>query len=116
MNHQLISRRIKEIRTAILKMNQAEFAHALGLKSKSAVSMWENEHIEKCPSRKTSLDIAKLANISVSYVLGESDQKDPKISAKDELDILMDQIRTKNSEKQKELLDIIRNLVKISSD
>lgn len=116
MNHQLISKRVKEIRTEILKMSQSEFINALGLKSKSAVSMWENEEIEKCPSRKTSLDIAKLANVSVSYVLGESDQKDPEIAAKDELEILMSQIRTKNPEKQKELLEIIRNLVKISGD
>ncbi|MEK5205355.1 transcriptional regulator [Bacillus anthracis] len=116
MNHQLISKRVKEIRTEILKMSQSEFINALGLKSKSAVSMWENEEIEKCPSRKTSLDIAKLANVSVSYVLGESDQKDPEIAAKDELEVLMAQIRTKNPEKQKELLEIIRNLVKISGD
>lgn len=116
MNHQLISKRVKEIRTEILKMSQSEFINALGLKSKSAVSMWENEEIEKCPSRKTSLDIAKLANVSVSYVLGESDQKDPEITAKDELEVLMSQIRTKNPEKQKELLEIIRNLVKISGD
>ncbi|MBG9721758.1 transcriptional regulator [Bacillus mycoides] len=116
MNHQLISKRVKEIRTEILKMSQTEFINALGLKSKSAVSMWENEEMEKCPSRKTSLDIAKLANVSVSYVLGESDQKDPEIAAKDELEVLMSQIRTKNPEKQKELLEIIRNLVKISGD
>ena len=116
MNHQLISKRVKEIRTEILKMSQSEFINALGLKSKSAVSMWENEEIEKCPSRKTSLDIAKLANVSVSYVLGESDQKDPEMAAKDELEVLMSQIRTKNPEKQKELLEIIRNLVKISGD
>ncbi|HFJ9472426.1 helix-turn-helix domain-containing protein [Bacillus cereus group sp. MYBKT111-2] len=116
MNHQLISKRVKEIRTEILKMSQSEFINALGLKSKSAVSMWENEEIEKCPSRKTSLDIAKLANVSVSYVLGESDQKDSEMAAKDELEVLMSQIRTKNPEKQKELLEIIRNLVKISGD
>ncbi|WP_144508088.1 helix-turn-helix domain-containing protein [Bacillus mycoides] len=116
MNHQLISKRVKEIRTEILKMSQSEFINALGLKSKSAVSMWENEKIEKCPSRKTSLDIAKLANVSVSYVLGESDQKDPEMATKDELEVLMSQIRTKNPEKQKELLEIIRNLVKISGD
>ncbi|PFW97443.1 helix-turn-helix domain-containing protein [Bacillus pseudomycoides] len=116
MNYQLISKRVKEIRTEILKMSQTEFVNALGLKSKSAVSMWENEDMEKCPSRKTSLEIAKLANVSVSYVLGESDQKDPELAAKDELEVLMSQIRTKNPEKQKELLEIIRNLVKISGD
>ena len=37
--------------------------------------MWENEEIYKCPLRKTSLDIAKLANVFVSYVLSESEEK-----------------------------------------
>ncbi|MBO1583005.1 helix-turn-helix domain-containing protein [Bacillus sp. XF8] len=116
MNYQLISKRVKEIRTEILKMSQSEFVNALGLKSKSAVSAWENENIEKCPSRKTSLDIAKLANVSVSYVLGESDEKDPEIAAKDELDEVMLDIRSKNPEKQKELIELIRNIIKISGD
>ncbi|PFZ08406.1 transcriptional regulator [Bacillus pseudomycoides] len=116
MDYKLISRRVKEIRTDILKMSQREFAEALGMQSRSAVSMWENEESEKCPSKKMSLEIARISNVSVSYVLGESDQKDPEIAAKDELEVLMSQIRTKNPEKQKELLEIIRNLVKISGD
>ncbi|TNB92592.1 helix-turn-helix transcriptional regulator [Bacillus cereus] len=116
MNHQLISKRVKEIRTEILKMSQSEFINALGLKSKSAVSMWENEEIDKCPSRKTSLDIAKLANVSVSYVLGESDEKNPELAAKDDLEQVMIDIRSKNPDKQKELIEMIKQLVKISGD
>lgn len=116
MDYKLISRRVKEIRTDILKMSQREFAETLGIQSRSAVSMWENEESEKCPSKKMSLEIAKLSNVSVSYVFGESDEKDPNVTAKDELEDLMSQIRTKNPEKQKELLEIIRNLVKISGD
>ncbi|MDA1860932.1 helix-turn-helix transcriptional regulator [Bacillus tropicus] len=116
MNHQLISKRVKEIRTEILKMSQSEFINALGLKSKSAVSMWENEEIEKCPSRKTSLDIAKLANVSVSYVLGESDEKNPELTAKDDLEQVMIDIRSKDPNKQKELIEMIKQLVKISGD
>ncbi|WP_212934907.1 helix-turn-helix domain-containing protein [Bacillus hominis] len=116
MDYKLISRRVKEIRTDILKLSQREFAEALGMQSRSAVSMWENEESEKCPSKKMSLEIARISNVSVSYVLGESDEKDPNITAKDELEDLMSQIRTKNPEKQKELLEIIRNLVKISGD
>jgi transcriptional regulator with XRE-family HTH domain len=116
MDYKLISRRVKEIRTDILKMSQREFAEALGIQSRSAVSMWENEESEKCPSKKMSLEIARLSNVSVSYVFGESDEKDPNVTAKDELEDLMSQIRTKNPEKQKELLEIIRNLVKISGD
>lgn len=116
MDYKLISKRVKEIRTDILKMSQREFAEALGIQSRSAVSMWENEESEKCPSKKMSLEIAKLSNVSVSYIFGESDEKDPNVTAKDELEDLMSQIRTKNPEKQKELLEIIRNLVKISGD
>lgn len=116
MDYKLISRRVKEIRTDILKMSQREFAEALGIQSRSAVSMWENEESGKCPSKKMSLEIAKLANISVAYVLGESNEKDPNITAKDELEEIMLQIRSKDPEKQKELTEIIKNIMKISGD
>ncbi len=43
MDHKLISRRVKDIRTDILRISQREFAEALGIQSRSAVSMWENE-------------------------------------------------------------------------
>ena len=46
MNHELISRRVKEIRTEILKMSQREFSEALGV-SKPLISMWENINNEK---------------------------------------------------------------------
>ncbi|HFK1754712.1 MULTISPECIES: transcriptional regulator [Bacillus cereus group] len=97
-------------------MSQSEFINALGLKSKSAVSMWENEEIYKCPLRKTSLDIAKLANVFVSYVLSESEEKNPKLTAKDDLEQVMIDIRSKNSDKQKELIEMIKQLVKIAGD
>lgn len=48
-----------------------------------------------------SLEIAKLANVSVSYVLGESDEKNPDVAAKDEWERLMMQVKTKSPEKQK---------------
>jgi Mg2+ and Co2+ transporter CorA len=116
MNYQLISKRVKEIRTEILKMSQSEFINALGLKSKSAVSMWENEEMDKCPSRKTSLDIAKLANVSVAYVLGESDEKNPITSAQDEFEELITQFREKDPEKQKEIMKLFKDLMKITGD
>uniref|UniRef100_UPI0003650508 helix-turn-helix transcriptional regulator n=1 Tax=Streptococcus sobrinus TaxID=1310 RepID=UPI0003650508 len=74
MDGKKISRRVKEIRTEILDMSQSEFAEALDMKSRAAISMWENENSEKLPSKKASLKIAKLANVSVSYVLGESEE------------------------------------------
>ncbi|MBX0352163.1 XRE family transcriptional regulator [Bacillus toyonensis] len=116
MDYKLISRRVKEIRTDILQLSQREFAEALGMQSRSAVSMWENEESTKCPSKKMSLEIAKLANVSVSYVLGESDEKNPAVAAKDEWENLMMQVKTKSPEKQKELLDLITHLVKITGD
>ncbi len=78
--------------------------------------MWENEEIYKCPSRKTSLDIAKLTNVFVSYVLSESKEKNPKLTAKDDLEQVMIDIRSKNSDKQKELIEMIKQLVKIVGD
>jgi transcriptional regulator with XRE-family HTH domain len=116
MDYKLISRRVKEIRTDILKLSQREFAEALGIQSRSAVSMWENEESTKCPSKKMSLEIAKLANVSVSYVLGESDEKNPESVAKDDLEQVMIDIRSKNPDKQKELIEMIKQLVKISGD
>jgi len=116
MDYKLISRRVKEIRTDILKMSQREFAEALGMQSRSAVSMWENEESEKCPSKRLTLEIAKLANVSVAYILGESDERNPDITAKDDLEQVMKDIRSKNPEKQKELIEMIKRLVKISGD
>ncbi|HDR8112297.1 TPA: helix-turn-helix transcriptional regulator [Bacillus cereus] len=116
MNYQLISKRVKEIRTDILKMSQSEFINALGLKSKSAVSMWENEEMAKCPSRKTSLDIAKLANVSVAYVLGEADEKNPITSSQDEFEGLITQFREKDPEKQKEIMKLFKDLMRITGD
>jgi len=78
--------------------------------------MWENEEIYKCPSRKTSLDIDKLTNVFVSYVLSESKEKNPKLTAKDDLEQVMIDIRSKNSDKQKELIEMIKQLVKIAGD
>ncbi|MES9783911.1 helix-turn-helix transcriptional regulator, partial [Bacillus thuringiensis] len=50
MDYKLISRRVKEIRTDILQLSQREFAEALGMQSRSAVSMCENEESTQCPS------------------------------------------------------------------
>ena len=47
---------------------------------------------------------------------GETDEKNPDVAAKDEWEKLMMQVKTKSPEKQKELLDLITNLVKISGD
>jgi len=115
MNNELISRRLKEIRTETLRMSQKEFSESLGV-SKPLISMWENVNNEKGPSKEMAIKVARLANISVAYVLGESNEKDPNITAKDELEEIMLQIRSKNPEKQKELTEIIKNIMKITGD
>ncbi|MCQ6284875.1 helix-turn-helix domain-containing protein [Bacillus cereus] len=116
MDYKLISRRIKDIRTNVLQLSQREFAEVLGMQSRSAISMWENEDSKKCPSKRMSLKIAKLANISVSYVLGESNERNPELAAQDEWTQIMAQVKSKTPEKQKELLALIQNLVKITGD
>lgn len=116
MDHKLISRRVKEIRTEILKLSQREFAEALGIQSRSAVSMWENEESTKCPSKKMSIEISKLAKVSVSYVLGESDEKNTITSAQDEFEELITQFREKDPGKQKEIMKLFKDLMKITGD
>ena len=48
-----------------------------------------------------SLKIAKLANISVSYVLGESNEKNPELAIQNEWKQIMSQVKSKTPEKQK---------------
>ncbi|ANT40401.1 transcriptional regulator [Bacillus phage PfEFR-5] len=71
MNHKLISKRVKEIRTEILKMSQSEFINALGLKSKSAVSMWENEEIDN-----KMIHIDRTINYHAYTPTGQKNSKD----------------------------------------
>ncbi|HDR7766287.1 helix-turn-helix transcriptional regulator [Bacillus cereus group sp. Bc002] len=115
MNHELISRRVKEIRTEILKMSQREFSEALGV-SKPLISMWENINNEKGPSKEMAIKIARLANISVAYVLGESNEKNSITSVQDEFEELITQFREKDPEKQKEIMKLFKDLMKITGD
>ena len=52
MDYKLISRRIKDIRTNILQLSQREFAEVLGMQSRSAISMWENEDSKNVPQKE----------------------------------------------------------------
>lgn len=115
MNHELISRRAKEIRTEILKMSQREFSEALGV-SKPLISMWENVNNEKGPSKEMAIKVARLAKVSVAYVLGESDEKNHITSAQDEFEELITQFREKDPEKQKEIMKLFKDLMKITGD
>ncbi|PFZ33852.1 transcriptional regulator [Bacillus wiedmannii] len=103
MNHKLSSQRVKHIRTKILKMSQSEFQTALNLKTKSTISMWENENLEKYPSRKLAIEISKLANVSVGYVLGEEEES--------EFDEIIEMLNTLNNDKRKKTIKLIKQLI-----
>ncbi|WP_275018462.1 helix-turn-helix transcriptional regulator [Streptococcus infantarius] len=70
--------RLKELRSNAIhnghKMRQADLAELLGV-TKLTVSNWENGKHE-IKSDKAN-EIAKLFNVSVSYLLGYSDKKEP---------------------------------------
>ena len=70
--------RLKEIRNNAVhnghKMRQADLAELLGV-TKLTVSNWENGKHEIKADKAN--EIAKLFNVSVSYLLGYSDKKEP---------------------------------------
>ncbi|EEL44425.1 Transcriptional regulator, XRE [Bacillus cereus Rock3-42] len=78
--------------------------------------MWENINNEKGPSKEMAIKIARLANISVAYVLGESDEKNSITSVQDEFEELITQFREKDPEKQKEIMKLFKDLMKITGD
>ncbi|MGQ8826939.1 helix-turn-helix domain-containing protein [Bacillus sp. NA_146.1] len=120
MDYKLISRRVKEIRTDILKLSQREFARALDMQSRSAISMWENEESEKCPSKPMVLKISNLANVSVDYILGLSNYKNLDESqsseVKTELHNMISKIEKLDADKQKLILNMIKGAVNSLDD
>lgn len=104
----LIASRIKEVRND-LKMSQQKFADSLGV-SKPFISMCENG--KKEPSKETAAKIAKLGNVSVSYILADSDQKELDL----ELSQLMEQIKDMDEGKRKMLMGMIKGAVHDISD
>lgn len=87
-------------RIAILRreagMNQLDLAETLGL-SQQAISKYENDKAE--PDSATLKKLSSLFNVSVDYIIGNSDKRDHSdLTKKDEkdisrtLDVLMEQI------------------------
>nr|MCX3330614.1 XRE family transcriptional regulator [Bacillus pacificus] len=50
------------------------------------------------------------------YVLGESDENNPVTSAQDEFEELITQFREKDPEKQKEIMKLFKDLMKLTGD
>ncbi|MCM1290265.1 MAG: helix-turn-helix domain-containing protein [Corallococcus sp.] len=69
MNKQLISERIKEIRT-FAKLNQSEFGKKVGV-SQDTVSLWENAR--SLPATEYVVEIAEKFEVSSDYILGLKD-------------------------------------------
>ncbi|MDD3186399.1 MAG: helix-turn-helix transcriptional regulator [Anaerostipes sp.] len=73
--------RIKELRKEI-KYNQYELADYLGV-SQQAISKYENGVNE--PDSESLYKMAKLFNVSIDYLLGKSDVKNPETSDYDKM-------------------------------
>ena len=71
INLQLVSKRLKEVRKA-LKMTMRELAEKLNTSS-SAISNYENSKFLILSS--LLIELCKLSNYSIDYVLGRSDNK-----------------------------------------
>lgn len=93
-------------RIAILRreagMNQLDLAETLGL-SQQAISKYENGKAE--PDSDTLKQLSRLFNVSVDYIIGNSDKRDhSSLNQKDEkdisktLDMLMEQIENNENE------------------
>lgn len=66
------SSRLRSLRMEA-KMSQTELANALGTKQ-TTVSNWESNQVE--PSYEKLLEIARLFNVSLDYLLGRTDYRD----------------------------------------
>lgn len=71
-----LGERIKHIRVNILKLNQSDFAHKIGLESPAGVSKYENGQRE--PDIATLLKIIHIAKVSADWLLtGEKAESAP---------------------------------------
>ena len=74
----MIGERLKEIRK-VKKLRQEDLASAAGVK-KSSISLYESGKNE--PSDKIKVEISKLLNISIDYLLGTIDEPMPSYDEK----------------------------------
>ena len=63
-----IGDRIKYVRHDILGLNQQDFAELVGVKSKTAISLWEKN--ERQPDLNTVVKICSISKVSANWLLG----------------------------------------------
>lgn len=89
-------------------LNQEDFAKKLGY-TRTAISAWEVGRNE--PSNADTIKIADFFNVSIDYLLGKSDIRNPKPSTDDLLDLAKIGFTKENynppTEKQKEQIKTI---------
>lgn len=105
----MIGNRIKILRKE-LKLTQEELALKLGLKGKSSIANYEKGTIS--PSDDIKLQMSKLFNCSIDYLMGVSDARNSQEIHLDQLDIAFATgIKGLNKENQKIAKDIIEGLL-----
>lgn len=77
LDKKLIGNRIKKERNNI-GLTQEELAQKLGLNNKSSISQYENG--DAIPSDDIKFEMSKIFNVSIDYLLGKSDIRNPEIT------------------------------------
>ena len=109
INKLIIGNRIKILRKE-LKLTQEELALKLGLKGKSSIANYEKGTIS--PSDDIKLQMSKLFNCSIDYLMGVSDVRNSQKVDLNQLDIAFATgIKGLNKENQKIAKDIIEGLL-----
>ncbi len=105
----MIGNRIKILRKEF-KLTQEELALKLGLKGKSSIANYEKGTIS--PSDDIKLQMAKLFNCSIDYLMGVSNVRNSQKINLDQIDIAFATgIKGLNKENQKIAKDIIEGLL-----
>ncbi|WP_460271732.1 helix-turn-helix domain-containing protein [Bacillus sp. NEAU-Y102] len=112
MRYRVVSLRIRHIRVNLLNMTQPVFAQEIGVSAKSLISMWENEFIERSPSRKTSIKIAELAGVPLDYVMGEDIDIEGEMPVH-EIDKMLEEILVKTPTTQRKIIKAMKAIVDV---
>ena len=112
MRYRVVSLRVRHIRLNILNMTQIEFAQALGVSAKSLISMWENEFIERTPSRKISIKLTEITGLPLDYILGEDIEVRGEIPVTD-IDKLREELLVKTPTTQRKIIKAMKAIVAV---